>query len=101
MTDVRFDKSVAYLVDHPYGRCSRCSLSWKRVNGHITTIIDTNSGMFVLCDACWGELTPEDRLPHYRVAFDRNTFDAERNGRTYEYSWEDLKKSVLAERVAV
>lgn len=50
------------------GTCFRCHRPW-RSNGigaeeHITTYSDTG-GCFPLCEGCWSELTPDERLPYY------------------------------------
>lgn len=44
--------------------CGRCCRPWSTVKGH-TTEMDDHTGVFPLCESCWGCLTPEKRLPYY------------------------------------
>jgi hypothetical protein len=94
--DPRLDESIAYPYDHPNGHCSRCGLSWKRVPHHSTWISKTQA-VFVLCEACWAELPPVDRLPHYRVWFDQIAFDHRRRGgaEPFDRLWPTYETAVL------
>jgi hypothetical protein len=47
-----------------YSHCYRCGRPWPICTHHITPI-DANSGCFPLCEDCWVELTPKERLPFY------------------------------------
>lgn len=93
VSDPRMSIEFANLVDHPYSRCSRCDISWKRVHGHGT--MWGSSGASPLCDACWAELTPEQRLPHYRVLFDKWVFDGKRRGHDAPAPWPVIERAVL------
>lgn len=53
------------ILEETLGRCGRCNISWKWVEGHSTQYSET-SGCFPLCEKCWGELMPAERLPFYR-----------------------------------
>lgn len=81
------------------GQCGNCKVSWKWVDGH-STMFTQSSGCFPLCEKCWSELTPEQRLPFYRELFDSNIASA----RKYNYppppesEWELIKAAVLAGR---
>lgn len=44
-----------------FGHCSACLDTWNWKPNHITSEIL----IFVLCQECWLELTPEQRLPFY------------------------------------
>jgi hypothetical protein len=46
------------------GSCGRCKVSWKWVDGH-STDYGHGRGLFPLCEKCWSELTPKERLPYY------------------------------------
>lgn len=48
-----------------YSTCGKCGIPWPFVEHH-TTMYTTYSGCFPLCEVCWGNLTPETRLPFYR-----------------------------------
>ncbi len=49
-----------------YGYCRRCHIIWSSAKSHITNI-EGGDGCFCLCEWCWGQLTPEQRLPYYEV----------------------------------
>lgn len=57
------------VPDSVFSRCGRCDRSWKWVEGH-TTEYESDIGCFPLCERCWKELTPQQRLPYYRTWFD-------------------------------
>ena len=42
-----------------YGGCMRCGHRWNHVKGHDTV------SCFPLCESCWSQMTPENRLPYY------------------------------------
>jgi hypothetical protein len=92
--DPRMDIILVALPDASFGRCSRCDLSWKRVKGHFTPYVNGHS-CFPLCIECWNDLTPESRLPHYRVLFDRWAFDAFRRGMDMHCSWDLIEAAVM------
>ena len=47
-----------------YSSCGRCLTPWKFTKEH-TTKFTENRGCFPLCEKCWSELTPQERLPYY------------------------------------
>ena len=56
------------------GACGRCKTGWDTadqdgVKGHATRYCD-GSSCFPLCETCWRDLTPEQRLPYYRELFE-------------------------------
>jgi hypothetical protein len=58
------------IIAHPgYSGCKRCYRRWAITKGHHTMYSDSR-GCFPLCKDCWGELTPETRLPFYRQMYD-------------------------------
>jgi len=48
--------------------CMRCWRSWEIVKSHATHYRN-GQGCFPLCEECWQELTPEQRLPFYRKLY--------------------------------
>lgn len=57
------------------GRCLRCDRPWyrwwrRKPIEHVTRYGDGSAGIFALCERCWGELAPAERLPWYWMLFD-------------------------------
>ena len=82
-----------------YGFCHRCGRPWKFTKGHSTTF-EEGHGCFPLCEDCWSELTPTERLPFYRQLIDGYIHDSKlpslyTNDTDYEKEWEMIKKAVL------
>jgi hypothetical protein len=77
-----------------YSACGRCRTAWKFVKGH-STILGNGDGMFPLCEMCWADFTPEQRLPFYYVLFCQWEWDAA--GQPFDYQWEDIERAVLTE----
>ena len=71
-----------------YSSCGRCLTSWPFVPAH-TTMFGTHSGIFALCEMCWRELTPRQRLPYYRQLF--------ATWKEAESVWERIELAVLYE----
>ena len=57
-----------------HGWCGRCGRSWAfldcRKDAHMTDYTKSRA-CFPLCEDCWGELSPEDRLPYYKRLWER------------------------------
>jgi hypothetical protein len=70
-----------------YGSCYKCRTNWFFVEGH-TTLFGPSGGGFPLCEQCWQELTPEQRLPFYRQLFEN--WQPHSN-----YSWAEIEAAVL------
>jgi hypothetical protein len=47
-----------------YSWCMRCKTPWKFTKAHYTPYTEDRS-CFPLCETCWQELTPEQRVPYY------------------------------------
>lgn len=65
--NIRIGRISQYLTPG-YGHCYRCLTTWPFVECHCTDYYEENGGWrgcFPLCEKCWSELTPEDRLPYY------------------------------------
>lgn len=85
--------SLSQFVDLSHSYCYRCWITWTFVREHTTwyRYIDghKDTGCFALCEHCWKELTPIQRLPFYRMLFERwNTL-----GRK-DVEWEEIDKAV-------
>ena len=57
-------------LDYPgYGGCYRCQRRWPICQSHATPFRNQDGekhGCFPLCQECWEELTPEQRLVYYQ-----------------------------------
>src|SRR5258708_28202256 len=84
-----------------FGCCYRCGMPWKFAKQH-TTYLEERNGCFALCNKCWQELTPAERLPFYRKLLE-TWIDSERearviaarNGVSAEMQWPLIEKAVL------
>lgn len=84
----------------PYA-CLRCRKSWNElrqseVQMHGTTYEWTcgfsSRGIVALCETCWAMLTPEERLPYYRVIYDLPF-----GGWNDQVDWKIIEQAVLQE----
>jgi hypothetical protein len=55
---------ISHVITPSMSWCIRCRTTWRFVRPHLTGVTDS-SGVFALCDRCWFELDPEERLPYY------------------------------------
>jgi len=54
------------------GYCYRCHIPWNYTpekRGHVTYYGEEGEGCFPLCERCWAQLSPEQRLPFYEFLF--------------------------------
>lgn len=91
--------------------CGRCGRKWGVAKDHSTPygkveiertikfggqtikdIIPAKTSCFPLCQQCWEDLTPEERLPYYRELYEE--WVRLGPGRD-EDDWEDIKSAVL------
>jgi hypothetical protein len=78
-----------------YCWCYACGTAWKFVDGHVTHYTERDEmgrGCFPLCEKCWGERTPEQRLPFYRRLWELWNGD----GHTTEDEWVAIRSAVMA-----
>ena len=61
---------VARALSPGLGSCGRCGLPWSVVDGH-STDYTPNNGCFPLCERCWRNLGPTERLPYYRTLWEQ------------------------------
>ena len=58
--------------------------------------------MFPLCESCWKDMTPQDRLPHYRKLYEswlKTMPETLPDGTPYKglkMTWEEIETAVLA-----
>lgn len=90
----------ARLISPMYSWCYRCGMPW-RVTKHHETWVTEGSGIFPLCESCWKELTPQDRLPYYRRLYDswlKTMPETLPDGSPAKLNmtWEEIETAVLA-----
>lgn len=83
---------VSHALAPGFGDCLRCHTAWAFVKGH-TTHYTPSSGCFPLCEACWSELTPPERLPYYERLWAR--WQADSTDKEPDV-WEQIKEAVMA-----
>lgn len=86
----RFISPIIKFFSPGYTWCDRCKLSWTVVSPHVT-YYNSIYGCFALCETCWSELEPTDRLPFYEIVI-----DAWRNsGSSSEEDFKNIRLAVL------
>lgn len=74
-----------------YSCCHRCERPWSIAEHHSTRYTE-NRGCFPLCELCWQELEPKDRLPYYRELYNEWQHWSIEEDET----WKNIKEAVLA-----
>ena len=80
------------IMSPGFGRCGACGLPWVVVSSHSTDYSD-GRGMFPLCERCWRESEPEERLHHYRTLWEE--WEDDHPGYA---DWEQIENAVLSEK---
>ena len=88
--NLRLGPAVQWMAPG-YSWCKRCETPWAFVDEHATYYTERR-GVFALCQMCWAELTPQERLPFYRQVYE----EWERLG-CADREWPDIERAVLAE----
>lgn len=89
----RVSPTLASLLGPGYSRCRRCKTPWNWVHYHVTDY-SPGHGCLPLCEKCWIELTPEQRLPFYRNLIESWRFDDDEL--TLDETWNSVKAAVLS-----
>ncbi len=82
-----------------YSWCGRCGMPWRVTKNHMTGV-NERGGMFPLCESCWKDMTPQERLPYYRKLYEswlRPVILPD--GTPYKgtnLTWEEIEAAVLA-----
>lgn len=96
--DLEDRKGVALVIKPLFpgsGTCGRCDLPFYAVEGH-STDYRGGEGCFPLCEKCWSELTPKERLPFYEQLWKQwKERNVEQDYLAPE-RWQQIKKAVLA-----
>lgn len=80
---------AAFMPGMNYARCGRCHLPWWISGYHVTDFTETR-GCFPLCNNCWYDLVPRQRLPYYRKLFEQWSLNFPESQET----WELMKRAV-------
>lgn len=85
-----FSRFVTFGSDFDKVSCARCGITWKFTKYHPTKI-NENVLDIVLCEYCFKSLSPPDRLPFYKMWYDR------RAAFVRQEDWNDYEKAILNE----
>ncbi len=90
----------ARLVSPMYSACGRCGMPLN-VTKHHSTDVNESGGMFPLCEKCWNDLTPQDRLPYYKKLYDSwvmtmPLYLPDGSQPKVNMTWEEIEAAVLA-----
>lgn len=61
--NIRIGK-ISKLMFPDYGQCRRCRTTWNLVAPHVV-YYQQGHGLFRLCEKCWQDVAPVDRLPYF------------------------------------
>ena len=92
---------IGRLFARCYSSCLRCLTPWKFVQPHETVVAAAYEplgvrqfDLFVLCQKCWKELHPVERVRYYHTAWLTRICTSSMNERL---AWEDVEQAVLSE----
>jgi hypothetical protein len=105
----RIGRFLSDLLKPGYGNCLRCGTNWGFVEGHTIHLLDEDgtrvdekpcwlmaqtcvSGMFPICEQCWGDTGVEEHVRFARQLYDRWLTDGAQN-----IPWERWERSVRAD----
>lgn len=90
-----FRKFVGYFarIRFPlYSSCLRCGMPWRITKPH-STMVNERGGCFPLCEACWKDLAPAERVKYYKKLYDSWLKTGHAN-----MAWEEIEAAVVAGR---
>jgi len=80
------ERKVAGFIAAPfssgYGSCGRCGRTWNICKFHSTMYSETD-GCFTLCEDCWLDLSPDERLPYYKNLMNEWNADSAKRASVY------------------
>lgn len=77
-----------------YSQCGCCKRAWPLVKVHHSTEYRRGRSMFPLCEACWKELTPLQRMPYYMKLID--SWEASSDGKNHNgQEYNDIRKAIF------
>ena len=81
--------AMARIVSPGYGWCSCCGRPWTICKGKVV------GQAFPLCEECFSEMTPQERVPHFLALFQDWQMSSEINGRPFSRDWSAMRDAVL------
>ena len=100
MTDVVLNLRigrVGQLLAPGWGYCLRCKTPWRFVRWHDTQYGTQGHGCLPLCEKCWAELTPTQRVPFYRELIE-SWHEAPGRESAFDEEWAEVEAAVLSGR---
>lgn len=90
-------QAIADAMGHVrgFGSCYRCGHSWAWRQPHGTQFGSGGRACFPLCEECWEQLTPEQRLPYYQQLVDSWIRDAPEQLADYQLQRALIEQAVL------
>jgi hypothetical protein len=88
---------IERLIFPTYGSCYRCGRTWNVTKYH-TTRYTHGISCFPLCEACWRELTPTQRIPYYFTLFKKwlsYGTETHSNGMSWDETWDAILEAVM------
>jgi hypothetical protein len=90
-------RTVAFLFNWifmGYSNCGCCKRAWPLVRKHHCNDYSRGRAMFPLCEACWKDLTPEQRMPYYMKLID--SWEESSDGKNHnDLSYSDIRKAIF------
>ncbi len=88
--------AIESFFNPTYSRCYRCGRPWGTAMHHTTNYTE-GLGCFPLCQKCWGELSPKERLPFYKKLLLKwqKGEPKDHNGISWQQTWKEIEKAVL------
>ena len=86
---------VSQRLSPGFSWCGNCLTTWAYAHEHVTHY-SPGRGCFALCEKCWRELTPPQRLPFYADLFrewERTPHPAD----PLDGRWQEIREAVLNE----
>jgi len=82
---------VSEIMFPDFASCKRCHISIAVQDFH-STPYSKGSGCFPLCEYCWNDMKPEERLPYYMGLVDSWVLHG--GGDYNGVSWEDVRSMI-------
>ena len=71
-----------------YGWCMRCGTSWDKVHGR-SVGFGNGTGSFPLCELCWPEVSPSERLAYHVILWGEQHFEEGLHAQHWQRFWKE------------